>query len=282
MARVIAAALLALFAVAAQTISIQFGTVAKEEIERRLRASEDNNLKRERRLRELFEQSQCTGDHLTEQAVKGVKAPNVVCMLSGETDSLIVVGAHFDFVNSGKGVVDNWSGCSLLPSLFESLKEMPRRHTLAFVGFTAEEQGMIGSKFYVKEMGSAIQRVSAMVNLDSIGTSPTKVEVGRGDKRLLNALATIAHQFKLPINAVNVHEVGRSDSDSFQDRKVPTVNIHSLTSETFPILHSPRDRIEAVRMDNYYDTYLLLRAYLAYLDQLLDAPAAEAGDTRSK
>jgi hypothetical protein len=67
---------------------------------------------------------------------------------------------------------------------------------------------------------------------------------------------------------VNVHKVGRSDSDSFQDLKVPAICIHSVTTETFPILHTARDQMSAMHFDDYYNTYLLLRAYLAYLDEL--------------
>ncbi len=87
---------------------------------------------------------------------------------------------------------------------------------------------------------------------------------------MANALALVATTFKMPLSVVNVHLVGRSDSDSFQDRHVPTLNIHSLTNETFPILHTRRDRMEAIQLDDYYDSYRLMSIYLAYLDQLLD------------
>ena len=72
------------------------------------------------------------------------------------------------------------------------------------------------------------------------------------------------------MSVVNVHLVGRSDSDSFQDKKVPSINIHSLTNETFPVLHSVRDQMAAIHMTEYYDSYRLITAYLAYLDQVLD------------
>jgi hypothetical protein len=130
---------------------------------------------------------------------------------------------------------------------------------------------MVGSRFYVHELGKeGRQRITAMVNLDSLGLASTKVELDRADKKLANALAVIAADLKLPLNAVNVHNVGKSDSDSFQDSKVPTINIHSVTPETWPILHSPRDQMAAIRLDDYYDTYLLIRAFLAYLDATLD------------
>jgi hypothetical protein len=113
-----------------------------------------------------------------------------------------------------------------------------------------------------------------MVNLDSLGLTPTKVELDRADRKLAGALGTVAKKFELPLSVVNVHLVGRSDSDSFQDKKVPTVNIHSVTTETFGVLHTPRDQMNAIHLDDYYNTYLLVRAYLAFLDQTLDVPEA--------
>jgi Zn-dependent M28 family amino/carboxypeptidase len=70
-------------------------------------------------------------------------------MLPGSSDQVIIVGAHFDRVPEGDGVVDNWSGASLLPSLYEAVKNEPRKHTYIFIGFTDEEQGEVGSRFYV-------------------------------------------------------------------------------------------------------------------------------------
>jgi hypothetical protein len=70
---------------------------------------------------------------------------------------------------------------------------------------------------------------------------------------------------------MNVHPA-RSDSDSFQDSRIPAICIHSVTTATWPILHSPRDQFSAIRLDDYYDTYLLVRAYLAYLDELVTEP----------
>lgn len=192
-----------------ETVSIHFATIPKTEIEQRLNAVEQSNVKRELKLRELFEAAGCTGDHLSEQVVKRTKAPNGICTLPGESDAVILVGGHFDFVSAGKGVVDNWSGCSLLPSLFQSLRMVPRRHTFLFVGFTDEEKGMVGSRFYLRKMSREyVKKISAMINLDSLGTSVTRVELDRADKKLVEAIAAVASNFKLPISAVNVHAVG--------------------------------------------------------------------------
>jgi hypothetical protein len=81
----------------------------------------------------MFAQAGCDGQHLSEQSVKGSDVPNVICVLPGSSDRVIIVGAHFGRELDSDGVVDNWSSASLLPSLYEALKEPPRAHTHIFV-----------------------------------------------------------------------------------------------------------------------------------------------------
>lgn len=260
-----------------QNVAIHYDTVAVDDINRRLSDFKNTNSKREQELRALFEEVGCSGDHLTEQAVKHSHDPNVICVLPGQSDSRIVVGGHFDFVDRGQGVVDNWSGCSLLPSLYQSLKSFPRRHAFVFVGFTDEEKGLVGSAFYVHQMSKQeVAGISAMVNMDSLGTTPTKLDLPRGDKRLAEAFASVSHSTQLPFSVMNVGQAGRSDSDSFRDRRVPAITVHSMTNETWPILHSPRDQMSEIHPSDYYDTYRLMAAYLAYLDVTLDASSGPA------
>ena len=254
-----------------QGASIHFDTLPADDISRRLADFKDTNSAREQELSALFQEVRCDGGHLTEQAVKHAHDPNIICVLPGQTESQIIVGAHFDFINAGRGVVDNWSGCSLLPSFYQSLKMLPRQHRFIFIGFTDEEKGLVGSKFYVHQMSKDdVAKVSAMVNMDSLGTSPTKLDLSRGDKGLANTLATVAGSTHLPLSVVNIGNAGGADSDSFKDRRIPTITIHSMTNETWPILHSARDQMAAIHPSDYYDTYRLLAAYLAYLDVTLD------------
>lgn len=262
-----------LLAASSHAASIQYRTVARPVVEGRLRATPPENADRERVLRELFSEAGCASEQLQEQAVKRAKLPNVICTLPGQTDSTIIIGAHFDRVAEGNGVIDNWSGAAMLPSLLQSLNGHPRRHRLVFIGFTDEEKGLVGSRFYVDRLSKQDkQKISAMINLDSLAAGPTEIEVERGDKKLIDAMTAVAQSLKLPLSGMDVHAVGRSDSDSFQERRIPSMMVHSITQETLPILHSKRDQLDAVRWDDYYNTYRLLAAYLAYLDESLDAP----------
>ncbi|PYX12095.1 MAG: hypothetical protein DMG85_03465, partial [Acidobacteria bacterium] len=69
--------------------------------------------------------------------------------------------------------------------------------------------------------------------------------------------------------------IGSSDAESFTKRKIPRITIHSLTQETWNarILHTSKDKLSAMRLDDYYQTYRLLAAYVAYLDQVVGIPA---------
>lgn len=194
-------------------------------------------------------------------------------VLEGKGSETIVVGAHFDKVPLGEGIVDNWTGAALLPSLMESLRKSARQHTFVFVSFADEEIGLRGSKAYVKE--SLGEKPLAMVNIDSLGLSSTKLWLSRADKNLAKYAFALADGMHLPLDAVNVDEVGNSDSEAFQKRKVPVVDFHSLTQETLQILHSAKDQMSAVNRQHYYESYKLLSAYLALLDQELKAPATQ-------
>jgi hypothetical protein len=240
-------------------------------IEKRLKSFADDNQVRESVIRKWFAESGCAKPNLSEESVKPALPPNVICVLPGQTREVIVVGAHTDKVlRAGDGVVDNWSGASLLPSLLFSLGGQKRHHTFVFVGFTAEERGLIGSEYYVDHL-SADERahVEAMVNMDSLGLTPTKVWASHADKMLLDALTSVAAASKLPLSTVNVDKLGTTDSESFASYHIPRITLHSVTPEKMQVLHSADDTLLAINLDDYYDSYRLIAGYLRYLDGVL-------------
>ncbi len=259
------------FVLAASGEEFRFARVSRDVIEDRLHRAPDKNSGRQAALKTLFAEAGCTESMLSEQKVRGTREPNVLCSSPGETASTIVAGAHFDFADAGKGVVDNWSGASLLASLLQGLRTAPRRHTFVFIGFAGEEKGLLGSRSYVKHLSAEDKsRIRAMVNMDTLGLTPTKVWVNGSDKMLTSLLAAVAQGMKAPLGVVNVERTATADSQSFAEKKIPAITIHSVTQETFRILHSPRDTAAAINMDDYFETYQLLAAYLTYLDTALD------------
>jgi Zn-dependent M28 family amino/carboxypeptidase len=234
--------------------SLEVDLVKQQVIQERLKDGVVPPAKRQAAIRDLFEQAGCSPQ---EQAISK-KTANIICTLPGETSSTIVVGGHFDFADRGAGIVDDWSGVSLLPSLYQALKTHNHRHRYVFVAFASEERGLVGSSYYVKHLSHEENgRIDAFVNLECLGLTPAKVWVHRSDQRLVARLAEVAAAVHLNVQGVNVEKVGDDDTHPFVSVRIPAISIHSVTQETLPILHSVRDQVSAIHPDEYYDAYKL-------------------------
>jgi hypothetical protein len=248
---------------------VGFRKMAKEVLESRLRDCPENDGQRWRKLEDLFRAAGSGDDRLSEQPVPGFRDPNVICVLPGESETTIIVGGHFDNVGDGHGVIDNWSGAVLLPALYESLRVSPRKHTFIFVAFAAEEAGLKGSGQYARKMTRGdVARTRAMVNLDCLGLGPTAVLTSAANKMLTDLMIRVAAATKLPLRSCNVQRSGW-DADSFSG-KIPRITLHSITPRTGGVANSFNDNFEAVRWDDYYQSYLLVAMYLAYIDTQLN------------
>ena len=115
-----------------------------------------------------------------------------------------------------------------------------------------------------------VSATDAMVNMDTLGLAPTEVWASHSDKQLTGALVYIAKQLNVPVTGADVDQIGSADSVQFSERKIPSITIHSLTQEAWNarILHSSKDKLSAMHLDDYYQTYKLVAAYLAFLDQV--------------
>jgi hypothetical protein len=256
-----------MMSMAARASDLKYGLASPEVIMSRLKEAPKSDTGREAELAKMFREAGCQP---VEQPVKGLRQPNVLCTLAGSSDSVIVVGGHFDHADEGDGIIDDWSGASLLPTLYLSLANQPRSHTFLFIGFGGEEQGMVGSEFYVKHLTPEQRKqIAAMVNLECLGVTPTKVWTSHSEPQMVRMLVAPAQSMQLPLSGVNVEKVGTTDSESFAHYKIPRITIHSITQETWPLLHSRNDNIKAIKEDLYYDSYRLIVPYLVLLDQQL-------------
>lgn len=258
-------------------LTFTYFKVPEDKVWSRLEGFATNNPEREQALRTLLTEAGCAPDHLLEEKVAHSALPNLICVVPGTTDRTIIVGAHFDKVKAGDGVADNWSGAAMLPSLLEALSKGPRKHTYVFIAFTDEEKGLVGSNYRAHHMTKdERQKVSAMVNLDTVGLAPAEVWATPADKNLLKALAIVANSTKLPLFIMNVDGFASSDSESFRENKMPALTIHSVTPKNLFLLHTDKDNIKLVQKQDYLDTYKLMCGYLAFLDVYLDqAPAVQ-------
>jgi Iap family predicted aminopeptidase len=262
--------LVALSAISAQEASthVEFFNVSAAVIQERLEMVQRRNSDRQKVLEDLFREVGCTD--LSEQRVPGSREPNIICAHDGAEPGVITVGAHYDAGGHGTAAVDDWSGASLLPSLYQSIETKARRHRFVFVGFSGEEAGLLGSGTYVKRLSKDDRvMVRAMVNLECLGLTPPKVWAHRADKALLESYLRVANALQVPPAGVNVDNVGDDDSRAFLNAKIPVITIHSVTQETWPILHSNRDQVQAINPEHYYTAYRLVATYLTYLDSSL-------------
>jgi hypothetical protein len=248
--------------------SIQVRFASSAVVQARLNEYKGDDGTREIALRQLFRDAGCAPKDLIEQAVPHQQHPNIICTLPGTGPDTIVVGAHYDHIAAGDGIVDNWSGAALLPSLLQSLVHQPRAHTFIFVAFTGEEDGLVGSDYYVSKLRpDELDDIQVMVNLDTLGLGPTLVWGKQSDPLLVLGLHRMAVSMDLPLDVVNPDGFGQSDEESFLRKKVCALVIHSITPETAHVLHHKEDNLSTIRFDDYYATYRLVAAYLTRLDQ---------------
>jgi Zn-dependent M28 family amino/carboxypeptidase len=246
--------------------SIEISLLKPAVIQQRLEMVSQKLPERRATLEALFTGEGCA---VTTQPVRKSKQPNLICTLKGsdEPAGVIVVGGHFDLAEVGMGAIDDWSGAVLLPSLYETLKNKPRRHTFVFVAFAAEEVGMHGSQEYVDKLTREERTtIRAMINLECLGMNSPEIWASRADPQLRDAYARVVNFFKLPPLGVNVDKVGDDDSHPFRDARIPTLTLHSITQETFPLLHTSKDKVSAIHPSDYYDAYRVAATLLAYLD----------------
>jgi hypothetical protein len=215
-------------------------------------------------IKALFVQEGCSAS-LQEQPVAGSDAPNIICQLRGEGEDNVIVGAHYDRTSSAGRRMDNWSGASLLPAIYHSLHSKKRRHNFVFVAFADKGDDLTGARSFAGNLSaSQLQNTVAMVNLDVLGLSPTKVWSSHSDKDLVHDLVVMEYALKLPASQIDIDTVGSTDSEPFASKRIPHITIHSLTQQNL----AP-GATTAFQPNNYYDTYRLLCGYLAYLDTIL-------------
>lgn len=97
------------------------------------------------------------------------KSANVIAVKPGLSNSTIIVGAHYDSTDDGKGADDNASGVAVMLEVAEKVKDIPTPYTIRFVAFGSEEIDLDGSHFYVDQMSGADQQNTiGMINLDGL------------------------------------------------------------------------------------------------------------------
>jgi len=115
------------------------------------------------------------------QIVAEVNSANVVAVYPGSDpklkDQYVVLSAHMDHLGIGEpingdriynGAMDNGSGCALLLDLAAALSQqkIKTRRSILFVWVTAEEKGLLGSRYFAARPTIPAKSIVADINTD--------------------------------------------------------------------------------------------------------------------
>ncbi|MGH2679151.1 MAG: M28 family peptidase [Actinomycetota bacterium] len=92
---------------------------------------------------------------------------------AGRTDRVVVVGAHLDSVAAGPGINDNGSGSGTILEIAEQFDELGIQpvNRVRFAWWGAEEEGLLGSEFYVSQLSKRdIKNIALNLNFDMLGS----------------------------------------------------------------------------------------------------------------
>ncbi|MGY4395605.1 Zn-dependent M28 family amino/carboxypeptidase [Sphingomonas sp. UYAg733] len=164
---------------------------------------------------------------------------NVVGILPGTVmpDEIVLYSAHWDHLGRCdavkgddicNGALDNASGVAGLVALAEaSVKAGPAKRSQVFLSVTAEESGLLGSKFYAENPVFPLARTVGGVNMDGLnvnGKAKDFVLVGAGKSELEDLVKPLVAAENRVITLESNPERGsyyRSDHFSFAKLGVP-------------------------------------------------------------
>lgn len=191
---------------------------------------------------------------------------NIEAILPGtESQQSVLITAHLDSttfsISSGgiaPGADDNASGSSAVLEAARILSQYKFKHTIRFVLFTGEEQGLIGSRAYAGKLASEGVQILGVLNMDMIGydsDSNGAFEVHAGTREGSVKLADLlvqtlsAYEIKLAPEVLEAGATNRSDHASFWSRGYPAVLViedseYGETDDFNPYYHSTADTLD--------------------------------------
>jgi hypothetical protein len=199
---------------------------------------------------------------------------NVVAEIEGSVPGAIIVSAHLDRAGGGEGAVDDLSGVVMLGMLYTYYLDRPHRHTLVFVAFDGEEEGLTGSRRFIEESPHMPGEVVAVVNLECLGVRfPRSWEEGSSES-LEEILIRAGKQYNIDSRPVSIGGVS-ADSVPFLSAGYPAITIQGIAPEDIVLLGTDWDRHSAVRGDLFDVTFWVLIEFINELDALKVTPNPE-------
>lgn len=216
-------------------------------------------------------------------------APNVVGFVEGSDPKLkeefVVYCAHYDHVGVGQpnaegdsifnGARDNAVGIVAVLQAAKSIAQNPTKRSALFVLFTAEEKGLLGSKYFVDNSPLPVNQMVFCNNVDGAGYNDTsKVTIiGLPRTTAEENIKKACAEFGLEAIDDPAPEQGlfdRSDNVRFASKGVPapdfSMGLTAFDAEIQKYYHQQSDNVESLDMDylqKYWSAYVLTGRLIA-------------------
>jgi hypothetical protein len=181
---------------------------------------------------------------------------NVAGYLPGETNEYVIIGAHYDHLGLGgqyslapsmtgtvhPGADDNASGTAGVIELARWFATQPKqKRGILFLTFAGEEEGLLGSEWYVEHPELPLGQAVTMINMDMIGrVRDGKVYIGGAGtgSTFRPMLDRVAPKYQVTLDYSDIAGYGSSDHTSFTIGHVPVLFFFSGLHADY---HKPSD-----------------------------------------
>lgn len=209
-----------------------------------------------------FTYKRTANPHSTTGKGKSITAYNVIAFINNNAENTVVIGAHYDHLgkhnhNSSldkstknkihNGADDNASGVAGVLELarYFATNNIQEQNNFLFIAFSAEEDGLIGSKYFTENPTIDLSKVSAMLNMDMVGrlndSTRNLLVYGVGTSANYGIIfSELNHNFNLVFDSSGI---GPSDHTSFYLKNIPV--LHFFTGQHTDY-HKPSDDAEKI------------------------------------
>ena len=217
---------------------------------------------------------------------------NVMAFLDNGAAHTIIIGAHYDHLGHGisgslhagepaihNGADDNASGIAALLRLAAELKGgKAKGNNYLFIGFSGEELGLYGSKYFVNHPTINLGTVNYMINMDMVGRLKEEKVLAVYGVGTSPAFLPVLEKIQIAGIKITTSEsgVGPSDHTSFYLKDLPVLHFFTGQHRQY---HKPADDAEMI---NYTGLLEVSDYILALLEQLDDQPKLAFTSTKDE
>lgn len=198
--------------------------------------------------------------------IQKFKSKNLVGYVKGtsQPDSFIVFTAHYDHLGAMgantffPGANDNASGVSMVLNLMKYYKKNPAKYSVAFIFFSGEEAGLLGSKYYSEHPVFPLSKIKFLTNLDLLGTGNDGIMVVNATvfKNQFEKLNSINKEKNYVTQIKQRGKAANSDHYWFSEKGIPCFFIYTMGG--ISAYHDVYDIEKTLPLTDYVDVCKLL------------------------